>query len=222
MTDDDTRAGAEAVDPDALREDIDAIKSAMGLEERYPGQARMWLVYGGVIGLTAVVTNVAFTLSLPNGVYVAGWFAMVTVVAIAQARLVSRTSGPVAPRIDWRQLFAALALALFALWWALGDVIANQTEGAVRGAHYFSHVLVFLGLAFFVVGIVLGAERISLRDRLPFYVGGGWMLALATFVPHVEFLQQTGWAVFGVLFAVHSVAAYLLTRPAGGPTSRSD
>lgn len=200
------------IGPEELRRDIDAIKDAMGLEERYPGQARMWLVYGAAIGLTAVLTNVSFYFPLPNGGYVAGWFAMVGVVVLAQWRLVSRTSGPATPGVDWRQLFGAMVLALLALWTSIGDLIASQTAGALRGMHYFSHVVLVLGLAFLVVGVVLGAERIELRDRLPFYAGGVWMLALAAFLPHVRFLQQTGWGVFGVLFAVHSLAAYLLTR----------
>lgn len=208
MTDtDDTEIGREE-----LRADLDAIKDAMGLEERYPGQARMWLIYGAAIGLTAVLTNAAFVFPLPNWAYVAGWFAMVAVVVLAQWRLVSRTSGPAAPGVDWRQLFGAMVLALLALWTALGDLIANQTSGAAQGAHYFSHVVLLLGLTFLVVGVVLGAERIELRDRLPFYAGGAWMLALAAVLPHVRILQLTGWAVFGVLFAVHSLAAYLLTR----------
>lgn len=202
----------DAVDPDALREDLDAIKSAMGIEERYPGQGRMWLVHGGLIGGAAVATNVAFVFDLPPVAYVVGWFALVAVVVLAQLRLVSRTASASAPTLDWRQLFGALALAIFALWSSLGDLVGAQTEGAEQGAHYFSHVLVFLGLAFLIVGVVLAAERIAFRDRLPFYAGGAWMLALAAVLPHVRFLQLTGWGVFGVLFAVHSVVAYLLTR----------
>lgn len=201
-----------SVDPDALREDLDAIKSAMGLEQRYPGQARMWLVYGATIGLAAILTNVAFAFELPNAGYVGIWFALVAVVIAAQWRLVSRTSAGVAPGVDWRQLFAAMVVALLALWTSVGDVIDRAAGGAEQGAHYFSHVLIFLGLAFLVVGIVLGAERIEVRDRLPFYAGGGWMLLLAAFMPHARFLQLGGWAVFGALFAIHSVAAYLVTR----------
>lgn len=200
------------VDPDALREDLDAIKDAMGLEERYPGQARMWLVYGAAIGLTAVLTNAAFYFPLPNWAYVAGWFAMVGVVVVAQWRLVSRTSGPAAPTVDWRQLFAAMGLGYLALTSAESDLIATNTGGAVQGIHFFSQVLVLLGLAFLVVGIVLGAEGIERRDRLPFYVGGAWMLGLAGIMPHVRFLQLAGWGVFGLLFLAHSVGAYLLTR----------
>ncbi|GAB3688477.1 hypothetical protein GCM10028857_22670 [Salinarchaeum chitinilyticum] len=218
MTEDDRRAGdpsggGEQVDPDALREDLDAIKSAMGLEQRYPGQAKMWLIYGAAIGLASIVTNVAFAVDMPNAGYVGIWFALVAVVIAAQWRLVSRTSAGSAPGVDWRQLFGAMVVALLALWTALGDLIANAAiEGPERGAQYFSHVLVFLGLTFLVVGIVLGAERIERRDRLPFYVGGAWMLLLAAFIPHVRALQLGGWAIFGALFAVHSLAAYLVTR----------
>lgn len=203
---------SEDVDPERLREDLDAIKAAMGIEERYPGQARMWLVYGTTIGVASVLTNVSFTLALPDGAYVAGWFALVAVVAAAQWRLVSRTTGPAAPGVDWRQLFGAMVLGYVSLTLTTGDLIALHTEGPVRGAHFFSHVLLLLGLTFLVVGIVLGAERIDRRDRLPFYVGGLWILGLAAVMPHVRFLQLAGWAVFGAAFFVHSLGAYLLTR----------
>ncbi|WP_248517072.1 hypothetical protein [Salinarchaeum laminariae] len=202
----------DAVDPDALRADLDAIKSAMGLEQRYPGQARMWLLYGAAIGLAAILKNVAFALELPSAGYVGIWFALVAVVIGAQWRLVSRTSGVTAPGVDWRQLFTVMVVALITLWASVGDVVGNATTGAERGAHFFSHVLVFLGLTFLVVGIVLGTERIELRDRLPFYAGGAWMLLLAGFIPHVRTLQLGGWAVFGALFALHSLIAYLVTR----------
>lgn len=200
------------VDPESLRQDLDAIKDAMGLEERYPGQARMWLVYGAAIGLAAVLTNVAFYFPLPSWGYVGGWFALVAVVLLAQWRLVSRTSSAAAPGVDWRQLFGAMVLALLALWISIGDLVVAATSGAARGAHYFSHVVLLLGLAFLVVGVVLGAERIELRDRLPFYAGGAWMLVLGAFLPHAEVLRLAGWGVFGVCFAAHSVLAYLLTR----------
>lgn len=209
MTED---AADHDVDPEALREDIDAIKDAMGIEERYPGQARMWLVYGAAVAGATVATNVLFVLDLPPAGYVGLWFAMIVVVVLAQWRLVSTTAREATPDVDWRQLFGAMILAYLGLTWATGDLIAANTTGALRGTHFFSLVVLLLGLTFLVVGVVLGAEHIALRDRLPFYVGGLWMLVLAANLPHVPSLRLSGWAVFGVLFAVHSVGAYLLTR----------
>lgn len=180
-------------------------------DERYPGQRRMWLVYGVTIGLTAVATNVSFVVDLPNEGYVAMWFAMAGVIVGAQWRLVSRSRPDSVEGVDWRVVTGAFVAALFALWTSVGDIIANNTEGAVRGAYFFSHFLLLLGLAFLVAGAVLKAERISRRDRLPFYLGGVWMLVLGAFVPYVEVLQYWGYAVFGVAFLVHAVGTYLFT-----------
>lgn len=200
------------VDPEELQRQLDQIKGAMGIEERYPGQRRMWLVYGAVVGGVAVLTNLSFVFELPNWAYVAGWFGMVGVVVLAQWRLVSGASGDRSGvGVNWVGFVGALAAGLVALWLSVGDLIAENTEGALRGAHFFSHALVFLGLGFLLTGAVLRAERVRRRDRLPFYVGGLWILLFAGFVPHVRFLQLSGYAVFGVLFFVHGVATYLLT-----------
>lgn len=199
------------VDRRELQEQLARIKGAMGLEERYPGQRQMWLVYGVAVGGVSVLTNVVFALELPNAAYIALWFVVVGVVAFAQWRLVSGSSGA-AGEPSWRVLIGALGLGLVALWLSVGDLIATNTEGAIRGAHYFSHALIFLGIGFLIAGTVLRAERIRRRDRIPFYVGGIWILALAGFVPHHRFLQLGGYAVFGVAFLLHAVASYLYTR----------
>ncbi|WP_135533650.1 hypothetical protein [Halostella pelagica] len=201
------------VDPQDLQRELDQIKGAMGIEERYPGQRRMWLVYGVVIGLTAIITNVAFTADLPNAAYIALWYGMVGVIAVAQWRLVSNASTERSSSgLDWWILLTALIVSLHAMWTSLGPLIAENSTGAARGAHYFSHVLIFLGLGLLVAGNILKAERIRRRDRLPFYAGGVWMLVLGVLLPHSRYLQLTGYALFGVLFLIHSVAAYALTK----------
>lgn len=199
------------VDPAELETQLAQIKTAMGLEERYPGQRTMWLVYGVVIGLTAVVTNVAFAADLPNWGYIALWFVMAGIIVGAQWRLVSRSRPDGVSDIDWRVVAAAFVTALLTLWLSVGDIVGENTANALRGAHFFSHFLLFFGLAFLVAGAALRAERIRKRDRVPFYVGGAWMLALAAVLPHVRVLQLFGYAVFGIAFLCHSVATYLLT-----------
>ena len=202
----------EDIDPADLQRQLDDIKGAMGIDERYPGQRRMWLVYGLVIGGVAILTNLTFVIDMPNWGYILVWFGMVAIVGLAQWKLVSgaakrpEDSGP-----SWWVLFGSLAIALLALWTALGDVIATSSTGAVRGAHYFSHALIFLGLGFLLTGNLLRGVRIKRRDRLPFYVGGTWLLVLGAFTPHIELLQYWGYAIFGVVFLVHAVASYILT-----------
>lgn len=203
---------APEVDVESLGEDIDAIKEAMGIEDRYPGQARMWLVYGIAIGMAAIGTNVSFAVGAPAGAYLTLWLLMTGIIFAAQYFLVSRVSEGSPMRINWRYLFGSFVVGYLALLTSVGDVVASNTEGALRGIHFFSHLVIFLGLVFLITGVALGAERVRLRDRLPFYVGGLWMLVFAAFLPYIPELYLSGWAVFGVLFVAHSVGAYILTR----------
>jgi uncharacterized membrane protein len=200
------------VDPAELQDQLDQIKTAMDIDERYPGQRRMWLVYGVTIGLAAIVTNVSFVVEMPNSAYVLLWFGMAALIVGAQWRLVSQSRPEVATGgVDWRVIGVGFVAALLALWTAVAELIGQHTVGALRGAHFFSHVVLFMGLGFLVAGAVLKAERIRRRDRAPFYLSGFWMLVLASLLPHVELLQYWGYAVFGVVFLTHAVGTYLLT-----------
>lgn len=200
------------VDVESLDRDIDAIKQAMGIEDRYPGQARMWLVYGVAIGAAAIGTNVAFGLGAPESMYFGLWSLMTVSILSAQYFLVSGASKSAPARVKWRYLFGSLAIGYLALFNSVGDLIASNTEGALRGVYFFSHLIVFLGLTLLITGVALGAERIRLRDRLPFYVGGIWVLAFAAFLPYIPELRTWGLSVFGAMFIIHSIGAYVLTH----------
>jgi hypothetical protein len=209
-----TDAATDDVDPAELQRQLADIKGAMGLEERYPGQRKMWLVYGVTIGLTVIVTNFLFALDLPPAGYIGLWFLMAAVIVVAQWRLVSGTAADTASTGPaWRVIGGSLVAGLFALWSAVADPIGASTTGAEQGAHYFSHLVLFLGLGFLIAGAALKAEQIRRRDRLPFYVGGLWMLVFAALLPWYEFLHLFGYMVFGGLFLAHSIAAYVLTKP---------
>jgi hypothetical protein len=204
------------VDVESVDRDVDAIKEAMGIEDRYPGQARMWLVYGVVIGVAAIGTNVAFGLGAPEPTYFGLWSLMTVSIFGAQYFLVSGASESAPPRINWRYLFGSLAIGYLALFNSVGDLVASNTEGALRGIHFFSHLIVFLGLTLLITGVALGAERIRMRDRIPFYVGGMWVLVFAAFLPYIPGLRLWGLSVFGALFVTHSIGAYVLTHNSVG------
>lgn len=211
-TDGNNPSATPDVDVDSLGRDVDAIREAMGIEDRYPGQSRMWLVYGIAIGVATIGTNAAFGLGAPEYTYFGIWSLMTASVFGAQYFLVSGVSESAPTRVNWRHLFGSLVVGYLALFSSVGDLVAANTEGALRGIHFFSHLVVFLGLTLLVTGVALGAERIRLRDRLPFYVGGIWMLAFAAFLPYIPGLRLWGLSAFGVLFVTHSVGAYILTR----------
>lgn len=200
------------VDPAELQAQLDQIKTAMAIDERYPGQRRMWLVYGITIGLAAIATNASFIIGLPDPAYVVLWFSMAALLVGAQWQLVSRSgSRRVSGGVNWRVIGVGFVAAILALWSTVGELISQHTVGALRGAHFFSHVILFMGLGFLVAGAALRAERVRRRDRLPFYVGGAWMLVLGSIFPYVDPLQYWGYAAFGVAFLIHAVGTFLLT-----------
>lgn len=204
------------IDPERLQADVEQIKDVIGIRNRYPGQRRMWLIYGGIIGLVSIVVNLLFvvsaTVDLPNAGFIVIFFTTALVIGVAQWLLVSSTSPEQsANNVDWRLIFGALVVALLAIWSTVAQFVPDNTTGAATFAYFFSHVVVFLGLAFLLTGTLLKTERIRRRDRLPFYVGGTWITLFGVLLPRIEFLHYWGIGIFGILFLVHGTASYTLT-----------
>lgn len=203
-------------DPEALQQQLADIKGAMGLSDRYPGRARLWLLAGLLIGGAALLAQATFFFSetLGGTAYVAIWVAFVVVAVAASWWTASRLPGAEAPSTapSWRAIFGSLAAFLLAATGVAGDV-AGQVGGLDRAILFFGLGIATVGLGLLVTGAVLTVYRVRRRDRLVFYVGGGWVLALASSLPHVEILRFVGVGLFGVFFALYAVAAYLyLTR----------
>lgn len=218
------------VDPERLQRQLAEIKGAMGLEDRYPGQRKLWLVYGVGVAVVSLLTEVLFVVEqLPSWGYFLVWLVFLALVGAAQWWLVSRTpTGPTpssAP--DWRVLFATLVLATVALsglvqplFPYLIDAESTETAGILQGAYFFGLVIAVAGVGFLFVGNALRAYHIRKRDRWVFYGAGVWMLVYASWFTHSEFLRLAGYAVFGILFLLYSIAAYVLLGrdPDGGGT----
>jgi len=204
------------VDPEELQRQLSEIKGAMGLAEQYPGRARLWLVAGLLIGLAALLVQATFFLDETLGAtaYTAVWggFCVVAVATLwfLSVRLPQRDSPAVAP--SWRTLYGSLAVFLAGAAGVAGDV-ARQVPGLDRALLYFGLVIATLGLALLVTGAVLASYRVRRRDRLVFYVGGAWVLVYASWIPYVQVLRYVGVGLFGILFVLYAVAAYVyLTR----------
>ncbi|QLH84239.1 hypothetical protein HZS54_22515 [Halosimplex pelagicum] len=207
---------SESVDPEELQRQLSDIKGAMGLAEQYPGRARLWLVAGLIIGVAALLVQATFFLyeTLGAAAYVAVW-GVFSVVAVAtlwlvSARLPSSEAPEGAP--SWRVLYGSLGAFVVAATGVTGDA-AGQIPGLDRALLYFGLVIATIGLGLLVTGAVLAAYRVRRRDRLVFYAGGAWVLLFASALPHVEMLRYVGVGVFGILFIVYAIAAYVyLTR----------
>ncbi|QRV15415.1 hypothetical protein JMJ58_00490 [Haloterrigena salifodinae] len=215
MTDNVDRADdptADDPDVDVLREDIEQIKSAMAIEKRYPGQRRLWLVHGVVVGLAGVITNAMFVYPWPEYVYVLVWGAVFALVGFTQWQTSARAGSNVAdpgPTPSWTVVFGTLVAGLFVVT-SIVDPVRAEVESVLQGAFFFSLAFTVLGMGYLLVGTILRAYRIRAIDRYPFYVNGAWILVFALFMPHVEWLQYFGYAAFGILFFLHGVGTYYL------------
>jgi len=207
---------AESVDPEELQRQLSDIKGAMGLAERYPGRARLWLLAGLLVGVAALLVQATFRFheTLGSTAYVAIWGAF-SVVAVAtlwlvSSRLPSREPPEGAP--SWRVVYGSLAAFVVAATGVTGDV-AGQVPGLDRALLYFGLVIATVGLGLLVTGTVLAAYRIRRRDRLVFYAGGAWVLLYASWLPYVDLLRYAGVGIFGALFVAYAIGAYAyLTR----------
>ncbi|WP_436929734.1 hypothetical protein [Halosimplex halobium] len=207
---------SESVDPEELQRQLSDIKGAMGLAEQYPGRARLWLVAGLLIGVAALLVQATFFFyeTLDAAAYVAIWGGF-SVVAVATLWLVSvRLPSSEAPEggPSWRAIYGSLGAFVVAATGVTGDA-AGQIPGLDRALLYFGLVIAAVGLGLLLTGAVLSAYRVRRRDRLVFYAGGAWVLVYASWLPYVQVLRWVGVGLFGILFIVYAIAAYVyLTR----------
>jgi hypothetical protein len=204
------------VDPADLQRQLTDIKGAMGLADRYPGRARWWLVAGLSIGGAAALAQVTFFFyeTLTGLAYVTVWVGFVAVAVAASWWTASRLPTVEAPATapSWRAVFGSLGAFLVAMTGVAGEA-ASQIPGLDRALLFFGTAIATVGLGLLVTGTVLSAYRVRRRDRLVFYAGGAWVLAFAATIPHVQVLRYLGVGLFGVLFALYSLGAYVsLTR----------
>jgi len=199
--------------PDDLREELETIKEAMGLQERYGSELRLWLVYAVLVGLASLGSQAVVALELPPWGHWLSWGAFIGVGVVYQTVVLgddySGGDSEARPGLGL-QYGAVLVYALVVL-----AVVAPLFPGAdptLASSVVFAVAVGAVGTAYVLAGNVLKAYRIRRRDRLAFYAGGAWMLALAVLLPRVTLLQRWGYAVFGLAFAVHAVGSYLALR----------
>jgi hypothetical protein len=200
------------VDPADLRADVENIKDAMGIGERYPGWGAPWLVFAAFVALAAAVSQYAVLEELSTLVYPAIWF-----VAMGAAGVVAGYVAPepgqertpdAAPNLPLQ--FGAVFAAYLPLVAVVGPHIPEGYRGGV--AVVLGLTLVLLAIAYAVLGSSLAAYRVRRRDRLPFYAGAVWIGALGAAVPNVAALETWGFAAFGVAYVVYAAGAYAWLR----------
>ena len=217
--------GTESIDPEELHRQLSAIRGAIGLEERYPGQRRLWVVAGIIVAVTSVLVNLLFAVPpdryppwLEAWMFFVAWLLFALVIGGAVLVLASRIStGPTPPTApDWRVLFGTLVLLFVSLGTLLGPmvetvvpVLSSVDAGRLTGGLAYGLVLAIAGAGFLITGNVLRSYRIRRADRWVFYGAGLWMLGYAAVFTHVTSLQLIGYGLFGILFLLYSIGAYV-------------
>jgi len=200
---------SKELDVEELRTELETIKDAMGIQERYPSQFQLWLVYGVLVALASVGSQVVVLLDLPWWGHWLSWGGLMALGAAYQT--VGMDDYPTKRSEEAKPSLPLVYLGVFGYAVVVLTMIAPLFEGvdpAVASSTIFAIFVGGVGLAYLVVGNLLTAYYIRKRDRQTFYVGGLWMLVLAGLIPHVGILRTWGYAIFGIAFGVHAVVSY--------------
>jgi len=204
----------ESVDPDALRDDIDRIKDAMGIAERYESAPEQWLLFGALVAVGSAISQV-LVLERAAGFWIpVVWFGLFGASAIGLSWRYDYSFGPGAhdPNIGFQIL--VVYLGSFATLFAVGPFVQESLGYLAESALVLGIIVVMLGLAYLVAGETLKAYRIRARDRYLLHGGGVLMVGLGIAIPNVEALHTWGFAAFGASYAVYAAASYLVLSSA--------
>lgn len=201
----------QEIDKAALRNEIESIKDAMGMNERYGSQFHLWLVYGVLVGLASMGSQAVVSLDLPWWGHWVSWGVLMGVGGVYQWFVPDDTAGGTTEAKPSIGLLYAAVFGYVLVVIAAVSAFLNGSASVVSST-VFAVFVGGVGTAYLLVGNVLKAYYIRRRDRWAFYVGGVWMLVLAALLPQVGLLREWGYAVFGLVFAVHSVGSYLYLR----------
>ncbi|WP_135820274.1 hypothetical protein [Halostella litorea] len=199
----------ENVDPAELREDIETIKDAMGLEERYEGAAVLWLAFGGLVAVAAGLSQYVFLAELSDWYHPVIWIGLLGGGGAVANRLVAGDDAG-----GWGSDDAPDPYLQIAVVYAVSFPIVNIQQSlvdaprAVASASTLATIVVLIGAAYLVVGNTLKAYRIRTRDRYAFYGGGALMVALGTVMPFVDALLTWHYAAFGLAYLAYALASY--------------
>lgn len=206
MTDDDPDAAA-------LRRDLEQIKDAIGLRERYPSGFRAWLIYGLLVPLAALGSQAVVLYDLPGWGHWIAWGGFLGAgglyLWITGTANEDGAGGAGKPNIGVQYL------AIFGYAVVVLLVVSPQLPGIESAAGQATVFAIFVGAvgaAYLVVASSLEAYFIQQFDRRVFAGGGLWMLGFAVAMAWIEPLQTWGYAVFGLTYFAYAMAAYVALR----------
>lgn len=197
------------VDPQRLKEDLSQIKQAMGLQEQYPMAFQLWLLYGTLAVFASLGSQAVVTFDLSPFGHWLSWGGFYTLgylyerFALEEYEISAPETKP-SIRVQIAGVVGLLVAALFIVTPLQSDQGSVESQATIFGL-----ILAAIGAIYIVQAASLRAYRIRARDRYAFYAGGIWMLAYGAVMPRIALLQEWGYAIFGILFAVHGIVSYI-------------
>lgn len=210
----------QEIDVDALRSELEEIKDAMGLTERYPTEFRVWLVYAVLVPLASFGSQAVVAYDLPPWGHWLSWGVFMGLGGLYQWRLAEVDTSPDAGGkpglgVPFLACFGYALAVLVIVGPLLGAGADLQAQSTI-----FAILVGAVGLTYVLAANVLRAYYIRRLDRLAFLVGGLWMLGLSVAIARVPLLQRWGYAVFGVAYFLFGVGAYVVLKRRDGRGER--
>lgn len=196
------------IDPERLQRELDQIKGAMGIRERYPATFEYWAVYGLLVPVAAAVSQYVELAGLPGYWHPIAWFALMGLGGVySWVGIDDEGTGTADAKPSIPLAFAAVFSYYLVVVVALSQV--GPLDRTTEAALVFAMVVGLVGVAYLVVGNALRAYYIRRRDRFAMYVGGAWMVGLAAAIPVFDPLRTWGFAVYGALFGLYPLVTYV-------------
>ncbi|KXA93997.1 hypothetical protein AKJ66_00080 [candidate division MSBL1 archaeon SCGC-AAA259E22] len=202
---------SDEIDKEALREEVDRIKEAMGIQERYPDQVKSWILWGSLFGVACLLSQVIALERWPGYLYPVIWFGLMfgggwpLQVKISREGRAYRKETGTKPSF-WIPIVAVMAAA-FALVTSTGPFIGDLGYYET-GAYFATTILTLIGVYYVVLGNQLKAHYIRKKDRCALYIAGAWMIAVSALIPHYSILMRWMYAIYGATFVAYSLGAY--------------
>ena len=199
------------VDPAELEAQLEQIKDAMGLYERYEGAAGQWLLFGVLVLVAAAASQYVHLEELPGYWHGIIWIGLLFGGGFLGFWLLDDQSSLGTPAGKPGIWFIFVVTCLTSL--PIGLITSRFVEDLGYQAEAVftqSIILVFVGLAYLVTANALRAYHIRARDRYAFYVGGIMLIGLGAAMPYVDILWTWGYAVFGTLYFAYAIVTYLV------------
>lgn len=201
------------IDPSELQRDLDRIKDAMGIAERYESAIEMWLWFGALVALASALSQYVVLNRFPNSWHALIWLGLLV---LGGGGLMwwrfdaSWSPGAHEPNVGFQIL--VVYLGAMAVQFAAAPFLPELGYLA-ETAFVLGIILVMLGIGYIVAGETLKAYQIRTRDRRAFHAGGALMVGLGVAIPNIEILHTWGYAVFGATYLGYALATYaVLTR----------